>query len=256
MSRMKPVNSRRPSCTIGTAISSTTRAVPSRRTAGSSSRWLSTGPSPVVTYLRMPSRCASRVRGRDEQLAQLAADGLLAGPAEQHLGRRVELHDAAPLVDGDDGVQGGPDDGSATVGGRVLPRGRVGHGHARSAACRRTRRRSCPHGRHCVLGRACRSAKGRPNGSVRRPTYPRAHVSARLRPRCPLHGHRCRRVDRPARGRSPRAGQAVRRAGDPVHGRLRAHDVVPPPRRDRVRRQGDPARRLHPDDRHVPPAPR
>ena len=26
--------------------------------------------------------------------------------------------------------------------------------------------------------------------------------------------------------------------------------------RDRVRRQGDPARRLHPDDRHVPAAPR
>ena len=69
------------------------------------------------------------VRGRDEQLAEVAADGLLARPAEQHLGRRVELHDAAPLVDGDDGVQGGPDDGGATVGGRVLPLGRVGHGH-------------------------------------------------------------------------------------------------------------------------------
>ena len=37
---------------------------------------------------------------------------------------------------------------------------------------------------------------------------------------------------------------------------LRPHRVVHAARRDRVRHQGDPARRLHPDDRHVPPAAR
>ena len=52
------------------------------------------------------------------------------------------------------------------------------------------------------------------------------------------------RVDRPARGRPHGPGQEVRREGDAVLRRLRPHGLVHPPRRDRVRPQGDPARRL------------
>ena len=54
---------------------------------------------------------------------------------------------------------------------------------------------------------------------------------------------RRRGLDRPARAR-PHAGEEVRREGHPVLHRLRPHGLVPAPRRDRVRRQGDPARRL------------
>ena len=76
-------------------------------------------------------------------------------------------------------------------------------------------------------------------------------------PRVPSLGvlvvrRRRRGVHRAARDRPPRARQAVRGQGHPVHGRLRPDPVVPPARRDRVRREGDPARRLHPDDRDVP----
>ena len=59
------------------------------------------------------------VLGGDEQLAQRAAEGLLAGPAEQQLGRRVELDDPARSSMVTMRVQGGRDDGSAAVGGRV-----------------------------------------------------------------------------------------------------------------------------------------
>ena len=48
----------------------------------------------------------------------------------------------------------------------------------------------------------------------------------------------------PARGRAPDPGQAVPRQGHPVLRRLRPHAVVAAARRDRVRPQGDPARRL------------
>ncbi len=70
-------------------------------------------------------RCV--LRG-DEQLAELAPHRLLAGPPEQQLGGGVELDDPPGLVDRDDGVEGGRDDGSATVRGRVLVRCRLGHG--------------------------------------------------------------------------------------------------------------------------------
>ena len=56
-------------------------------------------------------------------------------------------------------------------------------------------------------------------------------------------------VDRAARDRAHGARQEVRREGDPVHGRLRPDAVVAQEGRHRVRPQGDPARRLHPDDR-------
>ena len=40
------------------------------------------------------------------------------------------------------------------------------------------------------------------------------------------HGARRRAVHRPPRGRPPRPREALRRPGDPVHGRLRAHHLV------------------------------
>ena len=60
------------------------------------------------------------------------------------------------------------------------------------------------------------------------------------------------RLGLPARGRPPADRQAVRHEGDPVLRRLRPDPVVVPARRDRVRRQGDPGRRLRQDRRDDP----
>ncbi len=73
-----------------------------------------------------------------------------------------------------------------------------------------------------------------------------------VRGRCARDGGRDPRLDRPARGRAHGPRQAVRGPGQPVHGRLRPDPVVAHPRRDRVRAQGDPARRLRAPRRHVP----
>ena len=58
-------------------------------------------------------------------------------------------------------------------------------------------------------------------------------------------------LDRPARARPHDPRQEVRREGHAVLHRLRPHRVVARRRRDRVRRQGDPARRLRQDRRHA-----
>ena len=56
-------------------------------------------------------------------------------------------------------------------------------------------------------------------------------------------------VDRAPRARPHDPGQGLRREGDPVLHRLRPDRLEPPARRDRVRREGDPARRLREDRR-------
>ena len=83
-----------------------------------------------------------------------------------------------------------------------------------------------------------------------------------------LDGHRdlhrrCRRllrpgdgVDRAARDRAPGAGQDLRRQDHPVLRRVRPDTLVTPARRDRVRVQARPARRLRPVRRDVPARPR
>ena len=180
------------------------------------------------------------------------------------------------------------------VGRPVAPTRRSTTPPTRCASTRSTTADRLPrHRRHRgARGRRARRPRARPrpalDGRARADAWARAEA-ARLASRCAGPRERCRRsvartaghgidvhgtpcmlafllgvlvvavgvgcVDRPARDRPPGAGQEVRREGDPVHGRLRADDLVAPPRRDRVRRQGDPARRLHPDDRHVPAAP-
>ena len=59
-------------------------------------------------------------------------------------------------------------------------------------------------------------------------------------------------LDRLARAGPLHHRALVRHQGAGVHGRLRQHDLVAEGRRDRVRAQGHPARRLHPHDRHDP----
>ena len=56
-------------------------------------------------------------------------------------------------------------------------------------------------------------------------------------------------VDRAPRARPHDPGQGLRREGHAVLHRLRADRLEPPARRDRVRREGDPARRLREDRR-------
>ncbi len=59
--------------------------------------------------------------------------------------------------------------------------------------------------------------------------------------------------DHAARGRPLRHGQALGHEGHRVLPRLRAAPLVVPPRRDRVRREGDPGRRLRAHHRHEQP---
>ncbi len=69
-----------------------------------------------------------------------------------------------------------------------------------------------------------------------------------------LHAHRGRgdrRHDLPARARALRDGPPRRDVGHRVLHRIRPEDLVVPPRRDRVRHQGHPGRRLRADHRHV-----
>ena len=92
----------------------------------------------------------------------------------------------------------------------------------------------------------------------------RHHIQSHERPRTPPHDgadvharraavrRRHRRVHRPARARSPGAGEEVRREGDAVLHRVRPHALVQAQGRDRVRRQGDPARWLRQARRDAP----
>ena len=50
-------------------------------------------------------------RRRDDQLRHLLADDLVGPVPEDPLGGGVELEHAAPVVDGDDAVEGGVEDG-------------------------------------------------------------------------------------------------------------------------------------------------
>jgi hypothetical protein len=77
-------------------------------------------------------------------------------------------------------------------------------------------------------------------------------IRAAVHPRRADHSDRCRRVDRSARNRAPDSRQAVRRQSHPVHDRVRQDPLVDEEGRHRIRHQGDPARRLHLHDRHVP----
>ena len=81
------------------------------------------------------------------------------------------------------------------------------------------------------------------------PVPPHADVRRPVRdPVLPRHHRRHRH----ARGRPLRRGEGLQDEGRGVLRRLRAAAVVVPPRRDRVRRQGDPPRRLREDRRHEP----
>ena len=106
---------------------------------------------------------------------------------------------------------------------------------------------------HPPASRTCWPRRSGP-GSTPGASSPEAEAE-----RDPSHDPRDRRLrgrpavlDRLPRVRPLHLGPEVRHAGAAVHGRLRADGVLPAARRDRVRHQGHPARRLHPHRRHDP----
>ena len=132
-------------------------------------------------------------------------------------------------------------------GGLRLHRDRA-HGRSRAEASRRTLGGGADRRRR-ARGRRLGPRRGRPTDRRTRETLMTAPaLPARRAAVRPCHPG----LDRAARARPHDPGQEVRREGHPVLDRLRSDRVEPHPRRDRVRPQGDPARRLRQDRRHAP----
>ncbi len=179
------------------------------------------------------------------------------------------------------GLDPGRDLGVLPARRRGVPRGRAGPAGGR--ARRHRARRSTTRPTRCASRRSAPGGSPSPTSWTRSPpcwartTYPRSRRADRRRrprrrrvgPRQPpplasketamtavyytlgvvIFVGRHPGLDRPARARPHDPGEEVRREGHAVLHRLRPHRVEQAGRRDGVRRQGDPARRLRQDRR-------